>query len=127
MISDATAGILTSFRAPILTAHRGGILDRAPDCLITYAKDSCEPSELTISPGKITFEVENITDRTGRLTICSLPPGSGPSKLRFVPFLTGGRLLVTQSFRELFRSELIRAAEGIAVRDMTVTPLWSTT
>lgn len=87
---------------------------------INYAKDACEPNELTIRPGNIVFEVKNVTDGMGLLTICSLPPGAGPAKLRFVPFLTGGRLLVTQSFRELFRSELIRAAEGIAVRDVTV-------
>ena len=87
---------------------------------ITYARDSCEPSELTVSPGKVTFEVENISDSIGLLTVCALPPGEGPSRLKFVPFLTGGRLLVTQSFRELFRSEVIRTTEGIAVRDVTV-------
>ena len=37
-----------------------------------------------------------------------------------MPFLTGGRLLVTQSFRDLFRAELIRAADGIGVRDVTI-------
>jgi class 3 adenylate cyclase len=73
-----------------------------------------------VAPGEITFEVENVTGRTGLLTICSIPPGAERTKLQFVPFLTGGRLLVTQSFRELFRSELIRAAEGIGVRDVTV-------
>jgi class 3 adenylate cyclase len=87
---------------------------------VRYAEHACEPSKLSVAPGKITFEVENITGKTGLLTICSIPPEAERTKLRFVPFLTGGRLLVTQSFRELFRSELIRAAEGIGVRDVTV-------
>jgi class 3 adenylate cyclase len=87
---------------------------------IQYAEHACEPSKRTVAPGKITFEVENVTGKTGLLTICSIPPGAERTKLRFAPFLTGGRLLVTQSFRELFRTELIRAAEGIGVRDVTV-------
>ncbi len=40
--------------------------------------------------------------------------------LTFRPFLPGKRLLMTQSFRDNFRSEVVRAAEGIAVRDVTL-------
>ena len=40
--------------------------------------------------------------------------------LRFAPFLSGKRLLMTQTFRDFFRSEVIRATEGLAVRDITV-------
>ena len=87
---------------------------------ILYTEDACELSARTVAPGKITFEVENIAKKTGLLTICSIPPGGERTRLQFVPFLTGGRLLVTQSFRELFRAELIRSAEGIGVRDVTV-------
>jgi class 3 adenylate cyclase len=87
---------------------------------VRYSEHACEPSELTVAPGKIRFEVENITGKTGLLAICSIPPEAARTKLLFVPFLTGGRLLVTQSFRELFRSELIRAADGIGVRGVTV-------
>jgi Adenylate and Guanylate cyclase catalytic domain len=87
---------------------------------VRYSEHACEPPEVTVAPGKITFEVQNITEKTGLLAICSIPPEAARTKLLFVPFLTGGRLLVTQSFRELFRFELIRATEGIGVRDVTV-------
>ncbi len=87
---------------------------------VRYSENGCEPSALTVAPGDITFEIENTGDKDGLLTVCSVPPGAERTKLNFVPFLTGARLLVTQSFRELFRSELIRAAEGIGVRDVTV-------
>ena len=40
--------------------------------------------------------------------------------LTFRPFLSGKRLLMTQTFRDNFRSEVIRAAGGIAVRDVTL-------
>ena len=40
--------------------------------------------------------------------------------VHFVPFLNGKRLLTTQAFRDLFRSEVIKAQEGIAVRDITL-------
>jgi len=87
---------------------------------VRYSHDGCEPSSRTVSPGATTFEIENTTDRTGLLAICAIPPGAARTELRYAPFLTGARLLVTQSFRELFRSELIRSAEGIGVRDVTV-------
>ena len=87
---------------------------------VRYSQDSCEPSSHSVFPGPVSFEIENTTGRTGLLTICAIPPGVERVELRYAPFLTGARLLVTQSFRELFRSELIRAAEGIGVRDVTV-------
>src|ERR1700723_3300554 len=87
---------------------------------VRYAEHACEPSNLSVAPGEITFEVENVTGKTGLLTICTIPPEAERTRLQFVPFLTGGRLLVTQSFRELFRAKLIRSAEGTGVRDVTV-------
>ncbi len=44
----------------------------------------------------------------------------GHAPIQFVPFLTGKRLLTTQTFRDLFRSEVIRASEGIGVRDIAL-------
>ena len=40
--------------------------------------------------------------------------------LKFKPFLSGKRLLMTQTFRDLFRSEVIKATEGIAIREVTL-------
>ena len=34
--------------------------------------------------------------------------------------LSGGRLLTTQTFRDLFRSQVIEATEGIGVRDIAL-------
>jgi class 3 adenylate cyclase len=44
------------------------------------------------------------------------PPRNG---ITFDPFLSGKRLLTTQTFRNLFRSETVSVDEGIGVKDIT--------
>jgi class 3 adenylate cyclase len=75
-----------------------------------------------VAPGKIVFEIENATSQRGIFVIALVPPGLdlGSIPLSFVPFLTGKRLLTTQTFRELFRAEVINGREGIGVRDITL-------
>jgi class 3 adenylate cyclase len=70
----------------------------------------------------MTFAIQNITSEQGTFCLAVLPPGMelGHAPVQFVPFLTGKRLLTTQTFRDLFRSEVIRASEGIGVRDITL-------
>jgi class 3 adenylate cyclase len=45
-----------------------------------------------------------------------VPPRNG---ITFDPFLSGKRLITTQTFRTLFRSETVSVNEGIAVKDIT--------
>ena len=53
--------------------------------------------------------------------IMQLPPGvDRPPPLHFAPFLSGKRLLTTQTFRDLFRSEVIGGNEGIGVKDIAL-------
>ena len=70
------------------------------------------------------FEIENDTGQQGFLGISAVPAKDLPileiSELDFVSYLSGSRLLATQTFRDLFRSETIRAVEGIGVRDITL-------
>lgn len=75
-----------------------------------------------VAAGTVTFEVENATSEQGMIVIAVLPPGFDPETLpvRFVPFLNGKRLLTSQTFRDLFRSEVIQASEGISVREITL-------
>jgi class 3 adenylate cyclase len=75
-----------------------------------------------VAPGKIIFEVENLTSERGTLAIAVAPPGLNlaDTPITFVPFLTGKRLITTQTFRDLFRSDVIKASEGIAVKDITL-------
>jgi len=75
-----------------------------------------------LGPGRITFAVENATTERGTFGVAVLPPNFefGHAPIKFLPFLSGKRLLTTQAFRDLFRSEVIRASEGIAVKEIAL-------
>ncbi len=75
------------------------------------------PRQEALAPGKVTFDVRNTLAERGTFVVAPIP--SGMPKLRFLPFLTGKRLLTSQAFRDLFRTEVIRASEGISVREIT--------
>jgi class 3 adenylate cyclase len=72
------------------------------------------------APGRIVFTLANNTSERGMFAVAVLPPGFDHAPVRFVPFLNGKRLLTTQAFRDLFRSEVIQAREGIAVREIAL-------
>jgi class 3 adenylate cyclase len=75
-----------------------------------------------IAPGKLTFDIRNDTPEAGMFVAVLLPPGVqlGGLPLRFQPFLNSKQLLTSQTFRDLFRSEVIQASDGIAVRDLAL-------
>ena len=74
------------------------------------------------APGRIVFTLANNTSERGMFAIAVLPPGFdlAGAPVQFIPFLNGKRLLTTQAFRDLFRSEVIQAREGIAVKDIAL-------
>jgi class 3 adenylate cyclase len=76
----------------------------------------------TIAPGRMTFEIDNTTAERGTFLLALLPKEIeyGHVPIAFAPFLTGKRLLTSQTFRELFRSEVIQASEGIGIREITL-------
>jgi class 3 adenylate cyclase len=74
-----------------------------------------------LAPGKVVLDVRNAGPRPVVFGILQLPPDASPRPaLRFMPSLSGKRLLMTQTFRDFFRSEVIGATEGIAVLDVTL-------
>src|SRR6202034_3829560 len=74
-----------------------------------------------LAPGKIVFEVRNAGKLPAIFGILQLPAATFQRpKLHFTPSLSGKRLLMTQTFRDFFRSEVIGATEGIAVRDVAL-------
>ena len=87
----------------------------------SYSAGKSVPATADITPGKVVFEVRNAGELPAVFGILQLPdaPFRRP-KIRFTPSLSGKRLLMTQTFRDFFRSEVIRATEGIAVRDATL-------
>ncbi|CAM2145096.1 Adenylate cyclase [Pararobbsia alpina] len=101
--------------------HIAGAAEPEPRVIaVRHTEGSCEPHELTLAPGKITFEVTNTSDRRCVFALCTIPENVSKAMLTYAPFLNGGRLLTTQTFRDLFRSELVKSSEGIGVRDVTL-------
>ena len=88
---------------------------------IAIRQGACEPNGGSVTPGPVVIDARNETDRSALVGVLQVPPGGDDhGVLTFRPFLSGKRLLMTQTFRDNFRSEVIRAAEGIAVRDVTL-------
>jgi len=84
---------------------------------------ACDPADATIAPGRLVLEVESAMDRRIVLGVTLVPPGidlQHRPPLTYDPFLSGSRLLTSQTFRKLFRSQVIEATEGIGVRDLTL-------
>jgi class 3 adenylate cyclase len=72
-----------------------------------------------LASGKVTVEVTNLMDKRSSLWLVHYPPGFEAFYMRFEPFLSGKKLLTTQTFRDLFRSEVVSRTEGIGVKDIT--------
>ena len=87
---------------------------------VTYGDQLHGPVIREMAPGKLTFALTNETPERGMFVIAVLPEGLdiGSISIRFAPFLNGKRLPGKKTFRDLFRSETIKAHEGIGVRDI---------
>jgi class 3 adenylate cyclase len=78
------------------------------------------PSQMgLLKSGKVIFEVENRMDEATPLWITNFSMDFASHPVGFRPFLSGKKLLTTQTFRNLFRSEVIHSDEGIGVQDIT--------
>jgi class 3 adenylate cyclase len=83
--------------------------------------ESCSPNDGRVAPGKVIFELTNRGKTRFAFGVMQLPPGvDRPPPLHFAPFLSGKRLLATQTFRDLFRSEVIRGREGLGVKEVAL-------
>ncbi len=115
-------GVTREGRAAILYPVEGPPASQPQRFNIAFGEKVRKHAARKIAPGAMTFAVQNVTNEQGTFCLAVLPPGMelGHAPIQFVPFLTGKRLLTTQTFRDLFRSEVIRASEGIGVRDITL-------
>jgi class 3 adenylate cyclase len=74
--------------------------------------------EKQIPSGKVVIEIENQQAIKSALFIFN--PGEKPTPvLSLKPSLNGKKLLTNQTFRDLFRSEVIRENETLAIKDIT--------
>ena len=70
-------------------------------------------------PGKHTIQLENRTDNRGRFWFLQYPAGFAAHLVEYDPYLSGKRLLLTPSFGELYKTQLVDEGESLTVSDMT--------
>jgi class 3 adenylate cyclase len=118
----AVLGISPEGKAAILYSIEGPPSTQQQVIEVRYEKEVQGHVTGTVAPGPVSVRVENATDERGTFLVAVLPPGIevGRAPVKFLPFLSGKRLLTTQAFRDLFRSEVIKASEGIGVRDIAL-------
>jgi len=69
----------------------------------------------------LTLAITSSGKKRVALGVFQFPPNvDRPPPLHFAPFLSGKQLLTTQTFRDLFRSEVIRGQEGLGVKDIAL-------
>lgn len=109
-------------KAAILYSIEGSATATEQVVPVRFEKEVRRHAAGKVAPGPVTIAVENATAERGTFCLAVLPPGFqlGHAPVSFLPFLTGKRLLTTQAFRDLFRSEVIRATEGIGVKDIAL-------
>ena len=86
----------------------------------TFLGTGYQPDKGVLAPGPVVIEVENLTSSRGLLAILQAGPGEDGELLHFDPYLTGKHLLTSQTFKSLFRSEVVGGAQGLAIRDIAL-------
>lgn len=87
---------------------------------VIFVNENFELQKTEQNSGKIVFEIENNSDKRFLCALFYLQPDRAQMKLEFKPFLSGKKIINTQTFRNLFHSETIQSAEGLGVKDLTV-------
>ena len=74
---------------------------------VVIGPGACDPNEGSVTPGPVVINVRNETQRQAIFGIVQSPPRAiEHGMLTFWPFLSGKRLLMTETFRDNFRSEI---------------------
>lgn len=121
---EAEAGTLSgggTHAGPYFLLHVGGERSPGPQRVrLAYDGRAYEPVQTAIARGPVVLEVTSSAPERSVLAIFHSPPGHEELDLRFDPYLTGKRLITSQTFRSLFRSEVVGGAEGLAIRDVAL-------
>lgn len=102
--------------------HVAGAATTAPQRVrFVLGEAGYQPSEVRLAPGPVVLDVENATAARCVLGIVQVPlDPECEAPLRFDPYLTGKHLLTSQTFRSLFRSEVVGGAQGLTIRDIAL-------
>ncbi|MCC6994302.1 MAG: adenylate/guanylate cyclase domain-containing protein [Deltaproteobacteria bacterium] len=114
---------LTAHLACELEVEGAALADGATQqLLLTVSDDALRPDRASVSPGPLQLELHNASARRVAVLVGNKPLEmlKEHADAAFSPFLRGSTLLTNQTFRQLFRGEVIQGAEGIGIRDVTI-------
>ncbi len=117
---DALSGVSTDTEAGFLLQVGGEPAAEPQRLRLTFHGTRFEPEQATLAPGPVILEVDNPTSSRGVLAILQTELGEEEGFLTFDPYLTGKHLLTSQTFRSLFRSEVVGGDQGLAIRDIAL-------
>jgi class 3 adenylate cyclase len=121
---EAGPGALWGFSSDAVAGFElkvGGDPTAEPQALrLTFLGTGYQPRQASLAPGPVTLEVDNPTPTRGVLAITQVSADEEGALLDFDPYLTGKHLLTSQTFRSLFRSEVVGGAQGLAIRDIAL-------
>ena len=116
----ALSGISSDTDAGFLLQVRSEATAEQQRMRLTYLGTGFQPEAAALAIGPVALEIENPTSTRGVLAILQVPPDEEDELLTFDPYLTGKHLLTSQTFRTLFRSEVVGGAQGLAIRDIAL-------
>ncbi len=114
------AGISADTEAGFLLRVDGPPTTEAQPVRVSYAGAGCTPDDVTLAPGPVRLEITNQTESKVVLAALQFGHDQDEGLLTFDPYLTGKHLLTSQTFRSLFRSEVVGGAQGLAIRDIAI-------
>ncbi len=106
--------------------------DELPNPLhLNLSEGNAELPPRVIQPGKLSIELENDGERRASILVMGKPQellddaqakaaAGKPTGMHFDRYLSGRRLLTSQTFRQIFGAETIRSSDGIGVRDVSI-------
>jgi class 3 adenylate cyclase len=116
----AIDGVSADTAAGFRLAVEGEPATAAQRVRLTYRGTGYEPDRAAIAPGPVALEIANPTTERGVVALLRSTLCQDDAFLRFDPYLTGKHLLTSQTFRSLFRSEVVGGARGLAIRDIAL-------
>jgi class 3 adenylate cyclase len=112
----ADPGFLWFTNGPALTM-RDDRTDETRSFVFEYTGTRSRGYQAEIAAGPVRVDFTNATDERYALLVVNLP---GDYEWTMKPFLSGAQLLSNQTFLDLFESETIVAAEGLAVKRLAL-------
>lgn len=87
---------------------------------VKFTEGKFQPAEANLLSGNVKLEIENASNKRIALAVFMKPKDQQDAPVEYDPFLSGKRLITTQTFRDIFRAETIQKNEGLGIKNITI-------